>query len=145
MDWNFDLAGYALVYSLVGVLLLGVGYFVFDLITPGKLGDYLTHDDPAQRSISAAIVVSGMALATGYIVRTAILLNGESGFGQALWATALWGVLGIVLLMVGFVVVDALTPGKLREIICRPGFHPAAVLSFAVSIAVAMIVSASIS
>lgn len=145
MDWNLDLAGYALVYALVGVALLGLGYFVFDLITPGRLGDYLTHDDPAQRSLSAAIVVAGQALGTGWIVHTAIFLNGESGFGDALWATVLWGALGIVMLNIAFIVLDLLTPGNLREIVCRPGFHPAALVSFAVSIAVTVIVTASIS
>ena len=57
---------------------------------------------------------------------TAIWTNGETDLGWALPATLAFGVLGIVLNTVMFLVIEVITPGDLRSIVTagRPGPPP---------------------
>ncbi len=132
------LAGLA--YGGVGVALMALGVLVVDLLTPGSLRELIW----TQRNRNAAIVVSSGLLGTGAIVVTAILTS-EDDLGHGLLSTAGYGLLGLVLLAISFVVVDALTPGSLGEIVCSPEPHPAAYVTASGHLALAAIVAASIS
>ena len=129
-------------YALLGVALLVAGFFVSDLLTPGHLGRRIYQD----RSLNAAIIVSAIFLGLGAVEFTAIYTNGAANFGAAFGWTAAFGVLGIVLQAVSFVVLDLLTPGSsLRAIAVDERFHPGALVAAAAMLAVSLIVCASIS
>ncbi|WP_116114019.1 DUF350 domain-containing protein [Austwickia chelonae] len=129
------------VYSLLGVALLVLGFFTLDLLTPGRLGKRIYED----RSVNAAIVVSSSFLGLGAVQATAIFTNGAADLGRAFAWTAGFGVLGIILQAVSFLVLDAVTPGSLRRITVDEGFHPGAVVAAASMLAVSAVVCASIS
>jgi len=135
-----DNIGYALAYSGVGIALLVLGFVVLDLLTPGRLASHIW----TERSVNAAIVLSSGFLSLGLVIFTAIWTNSESGFGSALGWTVAFGVLGVVLQAVAFVVLDLLTPGKLGEMVTLREFHPAALVTASSQLAVAGIVVASI-
>lgn len=128
-----------LAYGLVGIVLLALGYLVVDLLTPGKLGDLIYKE----RNNNAAIVVASGTLAMGMIVTTAILTSADN-FTRGLLDAAGYGVLGLVLLAISFVVVDLLTPGKLGEIVCDKAPHPAVWITAATHLAMGAVVAASI-
>jgi uncharacterized membrane protein YjfL (UPF0719 family) len=132
--------GYAVAYSLVGIALLGLGFFALDLLTPGHLAKHIW----AERSINAAIVLSAGFLGLGAIVFTAIWTNAASDFGDALLWTVAFGVVGVLLQVLAFVVLDLITPGKLGEVVCLVPFHPASLVTAASQLAVSAIVVASI-
>ncbi len=132
--------GYAAAYTGVGIALLVLGFFVLDLLTPGHLGRHIYE----HRSVNAAITLSAGFLGQGAIVFASIWTNATSGFGQALLYTVVFGVLGVVLQAVAFVVLDLITPGRLGEHLTEPVFHPASLVSAAVQLAVAVIIVASI-
>ncbi|MEV1286541.1 DUF350 domain-containing protein [Micromonospora sp. NPDC049679] len=132
--------GYALAYTAVGIALLTGGFFALDLLTPGRLGKHI-YDN---RSINAGIVLASGFLGLGAITFTAIWTNATNGFGSALAWTVAFGVFGIVLQAVAFVVLDLITPGKLGEIVVQVPFHPASLVTAASQVAVSAIIVASI-
>ncbi|NEM04669.1 DUF350 domain-containing protein [Geodermatophilus normandii] len=132
--------GYAVAYTAVGLVLLALGYLALDLLTPGHLGRHIYQD----RSVSAAIVLSAGFLAQGAIIFTTIWTNATAGFGQALLYTVVFGVLGVLLQAVAFLVLDLLTPGKMGSLVTEVSFHPASLVSAAAQLSVAAIIVASI-
>lgn len=128
----------AVAYTLVGIVLLVVGFVVLDVLTPGRLGERIYRD----RSPNAALVTSALDLSLGAIMFTSIWSNadGWAGLGWAL----VFGVAGIALQVLTFLVIDALTPGSLREIVVSDGFHPGSLVAAANMLAVGAIVCASI-
>jgi uncharacterized membrane protein YjfL (UPF0719 family) len=132
--------GYAVAYTGVGILLLLVGAVALDLLTPGHLARHIYEE----RSINAGIALAAGFLGQGAIAFTTIWTNGTSGFGDALADTVVFGLVGIALQVVAFVVLDLLTPGKLGELLMQVPFHPASLVSAASTLAVSAIIVASI-
>ena len=132
--------GYAAAYTGVGIALLVLGFYVLDLLTPGHLGRHIYQD----RSVNAALTLAAGFLGQGAIVFASIWTNATSGFGRALLYTVVFGVLGVLLQAVAFLVLDLITPGRLGEHLMKPGFHPASLVSGAAELAVAAIIVASI-
>jgi hypothetical protein len=132
--------GYATAYALLGIALLVVGFVALDILTPGHLARHIW----TERSVNASIILSAGVLAQGAIVFTAIWTNGEAGFGVAFLSTIAFGLLGVLLQAVAFVLIDLATPGKLGEVVCEVSFHPASLVTASVQLAVSLVVVASI-
>ena len=132
--------GYAVAYTGVGILLLVVGAVALDLLTPGHLARHIYEE----RSINAGIALAAGFLAQGAIAFTTIWTNATSGFGTALGYTVVFGLVGIALQVVAFVVLDLLTPGKLGATLMQVPFHPASLVTAAATLAVSAIIVASI-
>ncbi len=132
--------GYAIAYALLGVMLLVVGFAALDLLTPGHLARHIW----TERSVNAGIVLSAGFLAQGAIVFTAIWTNGEAGFGVAFLLTAVFGLLGVLLQAVAFLLIDLATPGKLGDVVTAVPFHPASLVTASAQLAVSLVVVASI-
>ena len=62
-----------------------------------------------------------------------------SNLGHGVWAIALYAVLGLVLMIVGFYAIDLTTPGKLRELAPR-GMPNAVVVSASGMLSMALVV-----
>jgi uncharacterized membrane protein YjfL (UPF0719 family) len=133
-------AGIGLAYGVVGIALMGLGFVLVDLLTPGKLSKLIWTD----RNVGAAAVLGAQLLGVGLIVSTAIL-SSEGGFGTGLASTLIYGLIGIVLMGLAFLVIDLVTPGKLGETIVEAQTHPAAWVVAAAYVSIAGIVAAAIS
>ncbi len=127
-------------YGAIGLVLLAVGYKVIDALLPGDLGTQIY----TERNANAALVVAAGLVALGAIVTTAIVTSDEE-FGRGAANAAGYGLLGVVLLAVAFVVMDRLTPGKLGVICTSEERHPAVYVTMATLLTVGAIVSAAIS
>ncbi len=138
-DLAFDVAA-ILAYAMLGTLLMLAGYLLVDLLTPGRLGDLIWRE----RNQNAALVVASGVLGTGLVVVVAILTSADD-LVRGLLTTLSAGVVGIGLMGVAFVVVDALTPGDLGETIAEPEPHPAAWVTASAHLAIAGIVAAALS
>jgi uncharacterized membrane protein YjfL (UPF0719 family) len=143
--------GATLVYAIMGLGLLVLGYVLIDLLTPGHLGRALVGDaqDGDRRgrgpSYGAAVILSSSILANGLVIFTALWTNVAAGLGTAVVWTLVFGVLGLVLQAVAFVLVDAVVPGRLADVIFEHDrVHPAAWVMASAHLAVAGIVAASI-
>jgi uncharacterized membrane protein YjfL (UPF0719 family) len=138
-DLAFDLLS-GLAYGALGLVLLALGYGAIDLLTPGRLTDLIYRD----RNWNAAAVVASGLVAISTILVTAIITSHDD-LDKGLAYAGSFGVLGIVLLVISFVVVDKLTPGDLGDIVCDTERHAAVVVTVANHIAVGAIVAAAIS
>jgi uncharacterized membrane protein YjfL (UPF0719 family) len=132
--------GYAVAYTGVGLLLLVVGAVALDLLTPGHLARHIYEE----RSVNAAIALAAGFLGQGAIAFTTIWTNATSGFGRALAYTVVFGLVGVALQVVAFLVLDLLTPGKLGATLMQVPFHPASLVTAAATLAVSAIIVASI-
>lgn len=129
----------AAAYAGVGVVLMGVSFIVIDLLTPGKLREVVW----TQRNRNAGILVASNLAAVAIIVASAIVAS-EGRLGTGLIYTIVYSVIGIAIMAAAFLVMDALTPGKLGELLLHPEPHPAAWVHAIMHIGVAVIVAVSI-
>lgn len=127
-------------YGAVGTLLMALGFLLVDLATPRKLRELIW----ARGNPNAAILLSSGLIGVGIVVTTAILTS-EDSLAAGLLSTLLYGMMGLVLMSVAFVLLDMATPGKLGEILTRSEPHPAAWVSASVHLAISAIIAASVS
>jgi len=132
-------AGRSIVFGLVGIGLMALGFVLVDLLTPGKLRNLIWVD----RNPNAALLLAANQLGIALIVFTAIFTTYDN-FGEGLLSTVLFGILGIGVMALAFLVLDWMTPGKLGEVICTPERHPGATVSAASHFGAALIVCACI-
>jgi Domain of Unknown Function (DUF350) len=128
-----------LAYGGVGVLLMALGYMLVDIATPGSLRTLIW----VERNRNAAIVLASSLASVGMIVTAAIVASGND-FGTGIVTTFGYGLLGLVLMTVAFVLLDLATPGRLGEILVDPHPHPAVWVSVVIHLAVGAIIAAAI-
>jgi uncharacterized membrane protein YjfL (UPF0719 family) len=133
-----DLAA-VLAYGGIGLALMALGYALVDLATPGSLRELIW----VRRNRNAALVLSSGLLAVGIVVTSAIVAS--SGSLAAGIASAFgYGLVGLVLMAIAFVVIDLATPGRLGDVLADPEPHPAAWVSAAVHLSMGAIIAAAI-
>jgi uncharacterized membrane protein YjfL (UPF0719 family) len=132
--------GPSVAFTVVGVLLLLTGFVLIDWLTPGDLRRHIW----VERNRNAAVYLSSAMVGLGAIIFTAIITS-DADFTVGLASTLVYGLLGQLLMAGAFWVVDVLTPGRLGEILVDAQPHGAVWVSASVNLAVAAIVSASIS
>ncbi|WP_406284271.1 DUF350 domain-containing protein [Embleya sp. NBC_00896] len=131
--------GYAFAYGGVGIVLMVLGFVLVDVLTPGNLGRQIW----IERNRNAALVLSSALLGVGMIVTTAIATTYDE-FGKGLASTALFGVSGLILMAIAFLVIDLVTPGRLGATVVEREPHPCVWVTASSQIAIAAIVSACI-
>src|SRR5688572_17351392 len=98
-------------FAALGLVLLMIGFYVIDLLTPGRLGQliFVEHRrDPALLLGSSVVAIATTA--------TTAIYTAEADTLQGLAETAAYGLIGIALLAFAFVILDLLTPGRLGEL-----------------------------
>ncbi|MBB5829681.1 uncharacterized membrane protein YjfL (UPF0719 family) [Micromonospora carbonacea subsp. aurantiaca] len=129
-----------LAYGVVGVVLMGIGYGLVDVATPGKLHELIW----TERNRNAALLLSSNLLGVGTIVVAAIVAS-EDDFVLGLVGAAAYGIVGLVIMAAAFLLLDAVTPGRLGELLVDPEPHPAVWVSAVVHLATGAIIAAAIS
>ncbi|MFD1832052.1 MULTISPECIES: DUF350 domain-containing protein [Streptomyces] len=141
----FESAGIALLYGLVGFVVMAVGFIALDLVTPGKLFHVVWTD----RNRGAAVLLSGQTIAVGLVIEQSIRASeSELGLGYGLASTLLYGLAGVAVMTLISYVVGTLAPGRLGAAALddsgdRP--HPAAWVQAAMYIGTAFMVGAAVS
>ncbi|MFJ4767764.1 DUF350 domain-containing protein [Streptomyces uncialis] len=141
----FESAGIALLYGLVGFVVMAVGFVALDLVTPGKL----FHVVWTERNRGAAVLLAGQTVAIGLVIEQSIRASeSELGLGQGLVSTLLYGLAGVVVMTLISLVVGLLTPGRMGAVVLddsgdRP--HPAAWVQAAMYLGTAFMVGAAVS
>ncbi len=119
---------------------MSVGYLLVDIATPGKLHVLIWEN----RNSNAAVLLVSNLIGVGIIVVSAIVASHDD-FIQGLISTLAYGLLGLVLMAVAFLLLDAVTPGRLGEILVQPEPHPAVWVTATIHIAAGAIIAAAIS
>ncbi|MEY9210732.1 DUF350 domain-containing protein [Thermobifida halotolerans] len=128
-----------LAYGVVGIALMALGYLIVDLLTPGKLHELIWE----HRNRNATLIVASNILGVAVVVATAIATSAE-GLAAGLVTTAVYGIVGLAIMALAFLLIDLLTPGKLGSIVADTELHPAAWVNASAHVAVALIVATAI-
>ncbi|TDD95622.1 DUF350 domain-containing protein [Actinomadura rubrisoli] len=134
--------GATLAYGALGIALMALGYLVVEVTTPGRLG----HQIWTEGNRGAALLLAVKLLGTGAIVTTAIVTS-DNDLSEGLVDTAVYGLLGIALMVVAFYLLDMITPGRLGATLVdgAAAVHPAGWVVAAADLAVAAIVAGAVS
>jgi uncharacterized membrane protein YjfL (UPF0719 family) len=115
-----------ILYFLVGMAVLVIGFFMVDVLTPGKLRQLVFVD----RRPNAVVITCAMYIALAVVIISAIA-NSYSQLGQGLVGVAVYGLMGVILLGVALLTLHLVIPGDFHEHVDEPELHPA---SFAVAL-----------
>jgi uncharacterized membrane protein YjfL (UPF0719 family) len=115
-----------ILYFLVGMAVLVVGFYMVDLLTPGNLRQLVFVD----RRPNAVVVAGAMYIALTTVIITAITTS-YSQLGQGLIGVAVYGLMGVILLGLALLTMHLLIPGNFHEHVDEPTLHPG---SFAVAL-----------
>lgn len=115
-----------ILYFAIGMSVLIIGFFMVDVLTPGKLRELVFVD----RRPNAVVITCAMYIALATVIISAIV-NSYSQLGQGLVGVAVYGLMGVVLLGVALLTLHLVIPGNFHEHIDEPELHPA---SFAVAL-----------
>jgi uncharacterized membrane protein YjfL (UPF0719 family) len=129
----------AVAYGVIGVAMMALGYVLVDLATPGKLRDLIW----VQRNPNAALLLVSGLLGVGIILTTAIAASADDLIA-GLIGTLAYGILGLILMSLSFLLIDAVTPGKLGEELASPNLHPASWVSATAHVVIAVLIAAAI-
>lgn len=129
----------AVAFGVIGVAMMALGYVLVDLATPGKLRDLIW----VQRNPNAALLLVSGLLGVGIILTTAIAASADDLIA-GLIGTLAYGILGLVLMSLSFLLIDAVTPGKLGDELAAPNLHPASWVSATAHVVIAVLIAAAI-
>lgn len=118
-------------YFVLAAVILVVGFVILDLITPGKLHELVfVHHLP-----NAAVITAGQQISIGIIVVTAVLTSSDI-LSEGLLETAVFGVLGLAIQVVVMAVLEAVIPGRFRDLVEDPKLRSGAVVAAIILIVV---------
>ena len=118
-------------YFVLAAVILVVGFVILDLITPGKLHELVfVHHLP-----NAAVITVAQQISIGIIVVTAVLTSSDI-LSEGLLETAVFGVLGLVIQVVVMAVLEAVIPGRFRDLVEDPKLRSGAVVAAVILIVV---------
>ncbi|GAB2735647.1 hypothetical protein GCM10027174_05780 [Salinifilum aidingensis] len=129
----------AVLYGAVGLAMMALGYVLVDLGTPGRLRNLIWRDANPN---AALLLVSGL-LSVGIILTTAIAASAHD-LAAGLVGTVTYGLLGLLMMSLSFLIIDVMTPGRLGEELSQPRLHPATWVSAAAHVVIATIMAAAI-
>jgi len=129
-----------ILYFAVGMAVLIVGFFMVDLLTPGKLRQLVFID----RRPNAVVVAGAMYIALTIVIITAIA-NSYSQLGQGLLGVAVYGLMGVILLGLALLTMHLLIPGNFHEHVDEPTLHPGSFAVALILLAVGGVTAAAVS
>ncbi|HVQ86189.1 MAG TPA: DUF350 domain-containing protein [Mycobacterium sp.] len=129
-----------ILYFLVGMAVLVVGFYMVDLLTPGKLRQLVFID----RRPNAVVVAGAMYIALTTVIVSAIV-NSYSQLGQGLLGVAVYGLMGVILLGIALLTMHLLIPGDFHEHVDDPALHPGSFAVALILLAVGGVTAAAVS
>src|SRR5437773_11334546 len=106
-------------YSIVGLLLLLLGYFVVDVLTPGRLSSIIR----SERNPNAAALAGSGVFAVALIVVAAIFVSGGD-LVQGLVETVVFGFIGILAQAGASLLFDRVIGLNVAGLMKEPGLCP---------------------
>lgn len=130
--------GAIVLYAIVGVVLLLVGFYAVDLTTPGKLNELVRAGAPNAVAVTAAGMVS-----MAFIIVTAIWVSGGR-LSEGLLNALIYGLLGIVVQVAGVRVLEYVTGIDIGAVIQAEERMPAATVVSSAHLALGLVVAVAI-
>jgi uncharacterized membrane protein YjfL (UPF0719 family) len=131
--------GAILLYGVIGLILMLLGFYAIDWTTPGKLSDLVRRGLP-----NAVIVTSSGLLSMAFIVVVAIF-NSASDLTEGLITSLVFGLLGIVVQVLAVRLLEWATRIDVGSTIESETFAPASIVVAAAHLALGLVVAVGIS
>ncbi|EWC61746.1 hypothetical protein UO65_2933 [Actinokineospora spheciospongiae] len=131
--------GAIVLYAIVGLVLMLLGFYAIDWTTPGKLSALVRDGRP-----NAVIVTASGMLSMAFIIVVAILFS-SSDLTAGLITSVVYGLVGIVAQVLAVRTLEWVTKLDVGATIEETRFAPASVVVAAVHLALGMIVAVAIS
>lgn len=138
MEAFIDDLGSTAAWLAVAFALMGAGFIVVDILTPGNLRAQVSDN------LNAGMLVGGKMVAVGIIVFSAIW-NAPDGLSDGILEAVLYSGLGLVMSAIAFLLVDVVLPVDLRRIVEEREFDPAVCVAVGAEVGLALVVAAAIS
>jgi uncharacterized membrane protein YjfL (UPF0719 family) len=129
-----------ILYFVVGMAVLLVGFYMVDVLTPGKLRQLVFID----RRPNAVVVAGAMYVSLTTVIISAIA-NSYSQLGQGLLGVAVYGLMGVILLGIALLAMHLLIPGSFHEHVDEPELHPGSFAVALILLAVGGVTAAAVS
>lgn len=130
--------GAIVLYALVGLLLMLLGFYAIDLTTPGKLNELVREGRPNAVRVTGAGMVS-----MAFIV--VIAIYGSSGrLAEGLLASLIFGVVGIIAQAVAVRILEWVTRIDIGELLAAEEPRPQAHVVSAAHVALGLVVAVAI-
>nr|WP_253674420.1 DUF350 domain-containing protein [Streptoalloteichus tenebrarius] len=131
--------GAIVLYAVVGLFLMLVGFYAIDLTTPGKLSQLVREGRPNAVAVTSAGLVS-MAL----IIVVAIY-NAGGRLEEGLLSALVFGLVGVVVQVLAVRLLEWVTRIELRAVMQADVFAPASLVVAAAHLALGLVVAVAIS
>ncbi|MFD5868784.1 DUF350 domain-containing protein [Corynebacterium sp. NPDC060344] len=127
-------------YFAAGFAVLVVGFVVLDLLTPGKLRELVFVENRA----GAATLASAQQIALAMIIVSVIRASDDR-----LWAgiteTLIYGAIGIIMQALALLVLEALVPGRFRDVVMDAKLRPRAAMAGVTLVVIGLINAVALS
>jgi hypothetical protein len=130
--------GAILLYAVLGVLLMLLGFWAVDITTPGKLNQLVRSGMPNAVTVTAAGMVS-----MAFIVVVAIFTS-SGALLEGLISSLIYGVVGILAQAVAVRLLEWVTGIDIGEVLASPERRPQAWVVAATHLAIGLIVAVAI-
>lgn len=130
--------GAIVLYAVVGVVLVLLGFYAVDITTPGKLNELVRAGAPNAVAVTAAGMVS-----MAFIVVVAIYTAGGR-LAEGLLSALIYGLLGIVVQVAGVRLLEYVTGIDIGNVLQAERYTPAASVVCAAHVALGLVVAVAI-
>lgn len=130
--------GAIVIYAVLGVLLMLIGFWATDLTTPGKLSQLVREGRPG-----AVIVTAGGLLGMAFIVVTAIY-GAAGALAEGLLATLIYGLVGIIVQVAAVRLLEWVTGIRIGDVLAAEEARPEAWVVAIAHIALGLVVAVAI-
>lgn len=132
--------GAIILYCLIGLVLMLIGFFAIDLTTPGKLRDLVVTGKPNAIIASAAGMIS-----MAFIVVFSVMATGGVGkLSQGLIAASVYGLVGIIAQVVSVRVIEKVTGIDIGKVLHADTYDPKVLVVAAAHFALGLVVAFAI-
>lgn len=138
MSEFIDNIGITLAWLGIAIALMGLGFIVVDVLTPGSLRKQVS------QNLNAGLLVGGKMIAVGIIVFAAVW-TAPDALDEGLVEAILYSVLGLITSALMFLAVDAVLPVHLRHLVNEERFDPATCVAVGAEVGLALVIAAAIS
>ncbi|WP_329084214.1 MULTISPECIES: DUF350 domain-containing protein [unclassified Streptosporangium] len=126
-------------YAALGVILLIIGFYVIDLVIPGKLSRLIKEE----RNPNATLLTGSGLAAVGLIVAASIWSSGGA-LHEGLLATLVFGLVGIAVQTVAMIAFDRVAGISVRELVTEAELQPGARLLAVTHLAIGLITAVAV-
>ena len=130
--------GAILLYALIGLVLMLLGFWAIDLTTPGKLNRMVRDGMPNSVVVTAAGMVS-----MAFIVVTAIY-SVSGALAEGLLASLIFGLVGIIAQVLAVRLLEWVTGIDIGNVLAAPDLKPQAWVVAAAHVGIGLVVAVAI-